>query len=108
MDMSNIKRACRVAGLSQRDVARICDVTPPTVSSWFLEKTAMPLDSAIILSKTLGLTLDEMCNGTHYDNDTRKLVAMISLLDDKGKEYLYKQARFALFDQVDGERRDEV
>ena len=92
----NVRRCCELAGLNQRDVAGICGVTQPTVSSWFSGKTKIPLECAYELKKHLGVTLDELVGNVMPGSESQEVLQIFGLLNDAGKAYLLKQARFAL------------
>ena len=94
--IDNVRRCCELAGMNQRDVAKVCGVSQPTVSSWFAGKTKMPLDCAIELRNLLGVTLDELTGNILPGSEGQELIGIFGLLNDEGKQYLLKQARFAM------------
>ena len=95
MNMRSIRSKCDLAGLKQKDIAALCEVTQQTVSNWFTERTPIPLEAALKIRDALGVTLDELCGVDYSDDRMLELTSIYALLSDSGRDYLLQQARFA-------------
>lgn len=65
--MEIIKELRKQKGLSQRELAEICNVHQTAVSQWEKGKTSPDSESLLILSKALGVSVGRLIGGEEYE-----------------------------------------
>ncbi len=50
-------------GLKNKHLAKLCGVSETTFSKWRQNKTQPDIEAAVIIAKTLSITVDQLING---------------------------------------------
>ena len=91
--LENLKSELEYQGLTQKELARLCDLSVNTIHSWFTKDIFPPINSAYKISQVLKQPLEYFINGdifppNNYNLPTREieLLSFYRKLSDKEKK----------------------